>query len=209
MQCHKCNDPNKIEADFYKGTKTCKACLRIAQREQILRRAQREDPEKAARIIAYRKRREDRGPQPPGHHWCSKCLQFHLDEEFSNHARNHHGWCQNCNTIYATNRTRELKKRAIEHLGGACHRCGFDKHWAAFVFHHPDPSVKEMDWHGMQGQTWENLLPELEKCVLLCACCHLVVHCALDDQGNPNPEYIPIPTKGHRSVMMPIARPAL
>lgn len=43
-----------------------------------------------------------------------------------------------------------LKKKAVEFLGGKCNRCGYCKSYAAFDFHHIDPTQKEMHWTKMR-----------------------------------------------------------
>lgn len=75
----------------------------------------------------------------------------------------------------AYQRRKELRERAVQHLGGKCQICGYNKCSAAFDFHHVDPLGK--DFNISAGLTsWERILPELEKCVLLCSNCHREVH---------------------------------
>ncbi len=68
------------------------------------------------------------------------------------------------------------KQQAIEYKGGKCEYCGFIGHQAAFDFHHLDPKIKRFNWTKMRLQTWDRVLEELDKCILLCANCHRVVH---------------------------------
>lgn len=65
----------------------------------------------------------------------------------------------------------------MDHLGGKCARCGYDKCLAALDFHHHDPSAKEFGI-SHRGVTYaiERLKKEAEKCILLCANCHREVH---------------------------------
>lgn len=53
--------------------------------------------------------------------------------------------------------------------------CGYDKHPAAFQFHHLDPSQKDFSISSSQ-KSFKELVPELDKCVLLCANCHAIKH---------------------------------
>lgn len=75
----------------------------------------------------------------------------------------------------AYKRRKELQERAIAHLGGKCQICGYNKCSAGFDFHHVDPLGK--DFTISAGLTsWERVLPELAKCILLCSNCHREVH---------------------------------
>jgi predicted HNH restriction endonuclease len=72
-------------------------------------------------------------------------------------------------------RRKALQERAINHLGGKCRICGYDKCVVALEFHHTSPQGK--DFSISSGLTsWARVLPELEKCVLLCSNCHREVH---------------------------------
>lgn len=81
-----------------------------------------------------------------------------------------------------------LKERAIQHLGGKCQICGYDKCPAAFDFHHLDPDEK--DFAISEVMDWERLVVELDKCVLLCANCHREVHAGW------HPRYLTLPEEG-------------
>ena len=74
-----------------------------------------------------------------------------------------------------------LKRRAkiraalLEHKGGKCEFCGYNKCEAALEFHHIDPSTKLF---GLSGSTkaLKTQLKEADKCYLLCANCHREIH---------------------------------
>ena len=72
-------------------------------------------------------------------------------------------------------RRHALKDRAIEYLGGACVVCGGSFHRAAMDFHHRDSNQKDIKLNG--HTVWENIVDELDKCDLVCANCHRVIHC--------------------------------
>lgn len=74
----------------------------------------------------------------------------------------------------ASARRLALKEQAIAHLGGKCQKCGYDACPAAFDFHHLDDREKDFDISSKQS--WATLLPELDKCILLCANCHREAH---------------------------------
>jgi 5-methylcytosine-specific restriction endonuclease McrA len=68
------------------------------------------------------------------------------------------------------------KERAVLHMGGGCTRCGYDQSSSALEFHHVTPSEKEYAWDELRKMSWDRILAELEKCVLVCANCHREVH---------------------------------
>ncbi|MDD9952749.1 MAG: hypothetical protein OXR66_00260 [Candidatus Woesearchaeota archaeon] len=67
-----------------------------------------------------------------------------------------------------------LKKKAIAYKGGCCKHCGYEEHYAALQFHHLRD--KEASWNDMRNMGWEKVRKELDKCELLCANCHHIVH---------------------------------
>lgn len=74
-----------------------------------------------------------------------------------------------------TNRNWKMKEKqkAVSYLGGKCSICGYDKCLTALEFHHINPSEKEM-----YNSHWkfERNIPELNKCILVCANCHREIH---------------------------------
>lgn len=68
------------------------------------------------------------------------------------------------------------KLKAIEYLGGQCTDCEGKFEPYIYDFHHTDPNVKESSIARIMGRTWEKIVPELDKCVLLCAHCHRTRH---------------------------------
>lgn len=71
-----------------------------------------------------------------------------------------------------------LKRQMIAYLGGACMRCRRTLedfgHPAAFDFHHRDWRTKAFNFAGNYKRAWAVLRAELDKCDLLCACCHRI-----------------------------------
>jgi len=71
----------------------------------------------------------------------------------------------------------KAKEKAVEYKGGVCVECGCSFHPVCFDFHHIDPSVKEGNIANLlQSRSFENVLPELEKTVLVCRNCHMLLH---------------------------------
>jgi hypothetical protein len=92
--------------------------------------------------------------------------------------------CNKCAKIYwrkkhaeqAKKRGRERKQMAIKYLGGKCKQCLLEHHAAVYEFHHRDPTQKDYNPAQALQKSWENFKLELDKCDLLCANCHRLVH---------------------------------
>ena len=69
----------------------------------------------------------------------------------------------------------EQKRKSVEYLGGKCEKCGYDNSLVALQFHHEEDKQFEISSR-LGGITWENLKQELDKCILLCANCHIELH---------------------------------
>lgn len=83
-----------------------------------------------------------------------------------------------CRNKYYVQRNRiQTKLKAIQHKGGKCENCGYNKCVDALEFHHSDPSQKEFNL-SKKGHTisWDRALSEVNKCQLLCANCHRELH---------------------------------
>jgi len=73
---------------------------------------------------------------------------------------------------------RERKVKLVNMLGGKCRNCGYDKCYAALEFHHEDEKLEKSFGIAANGMlaSWEKLLEEVEKCILLCCRCHREEH---------------------------------
>lgn len=82
---------------------------------------------------------------------------------------------KNCRNTQGRRRLRKLQ--AIDYKGGHCEDCGHANPIPdVFDFHHKDPSSKDLEPSRMFRLAWENVVGELDKCVLLCANCHRIRH---------------------------------
>lgn len=80
--------------------------------------------------------------------------------------------------VMAVKRRRiKLREMARSYKGNKCVICSYNKCPRALSFHHLDPKNKDFDMSS-RGLTrsWERLRTEIDKCVLLCANCHMEVH---------------------------------
>lgn len=86
------------------------------------------------------------------------------------------------NTTKEKNRTadrrREIAARFREYKSKLkCTSCGFS-HPAAIQFHHIDPTQKDLAVSQIVGnaRSWESIIKEIDKCIVLCANCHSIEH---------------------------------
>lgn len=83
--------------------------------------------------------------------------------------------CKKCFNKYRAEQFTKNKQAIIDYKGGRCEGCGWEGHYAAFDFHHRDPSQKDYEV-SKTNKGWEQLTAEADKCALLCARCHRLVH---------------------------------
>lgn len=75
------------------------------------------------------------------------------------------------------------KKWLIENYGRCCVRCGYSRCYEALHFHHVYPEYKLFTIASGMGRPWEELLDEVEKCVILCSNCHSERHYGVRAEG--------------------------
>ena len=117
---------------------------------------------------------------------CRKCgleavnaqdLEDFVKDITSKHDRKNQ--CKRCHQGLAIKRRTERKKLAVEYKGGECVMCGIkhtDTNSPIFDFHHIDPTIKDDDPSQLMRGKWEITKVELDKCILLCANCHRLIH---------------------------------
>lgn len=75
---------------------------------------------------------------------------------------------------------RKRKKiELVEYKGGCCERCGYNKSTRALQFHHLDPNEKDFTI-SRKSYSIERLKKEVDKCIMVCANCHLEIHEEID-----------------------------
>jgi hypothetical protein len=79
--------------------------------------------------------------------------------------------CIKCQSIRKSQRRNHHKQELLKIHGGKCSICSYDKCESALQFHHIDPSQKEFKI-SYSAPSFEKLVSEAKKCVLLCANCH-------------------------------------
>lgn len=89
--------------------------------------------------------------------------------------------CKKCAVIAVQKKRERLKINAIEYKGGKCIKCGYNKSNRALTFHHLDPNEKDFGIsHKGYTRSWEKIKNELDKCILVCANCHMEIHEEID-----------------------------
>lgn len=80
---------------------------------------------------------------------------------------------------YVKNARERLKLRIIYVMGEKCQCCGYDKCSSALELHHINPKEKQFTISSNANRGWNNLIPELKKCTLVCANCHREIEAGL------------------------------
>ena len=172
-----CTDCQPYKAPRIHKTNTCKQCGKELQFDSSLRSAN-------GKIINLSRRSycldcspfgefaKNEKPVIDGKRECFRCKQFKPLLEF---RLTKGRWCCNCNPCEReriNEYSRILKQKAIDHLGGKCQVCGYNRCMRSLVFHSKDPAQKEFSLGRRKCINWEDTRKELDKCLLLCANCH-------------------------------------
>lgn len=76
----------------------------------------------------------------------------------------------------ANSYNRKRKKKIVDHFGNKCHDCENVFPQYVYQFHHLDPSSKDVNPSYAITSNPNKMWKELEKCVMLCANCHMIRH---------------------------------
>lgn len=95
--------------------------------------------------------------------------------------------CDDCRQLHNERqnaRYQERKREIVEYMGGVCEGCGQSYPDSVYDLHHMEPGVKDFCLSGnVLKRPFEELKPELDRCALLCANCHRLLH---DQDGRTN-----------------------
>lgn len=148
-------------------------------------------------IATYKKKYELVGLTPnsrridrdSGEKHCSQCnttkplTDFYSNGYTPKGSRKYKAKCITCENV---DRSHSFKDKIVDYLGARgleymCQDCGYSTIPDILEFHHLDPAIKEFDL-GRVSKTSsidtfiENIVPELDKCILLCPNCHKTRH---------------------------------
>lgn len=93
-------------------------------------------------------------------------------------------WAENNSdkiTLARLNRLKDIKTKHQEYKQSVgCIVCG-ENELCTLDFHHLNPEDKEYNIGTMivRGMSWENILLEIEKCIVLCSNCHRKLHAGI------------------------------
>lgn len=122
---------------------------------------------------------------------CNICGQKKPYSDFyTNKTGKLHHVCAACkktyqNTYYANNITELNKYKASQH----CQKCG-ESRFYLLDFHHRDPATKEFGIAKRANTKLSTLMPEIQKCVVLCSNCHREFHHLEFSKGLTIEEYL-------------------
>ena len=73
---------------------------------------------------------------------------------------------------------KNTKQKVLVCMGKECQICNYNKCPEALEFHHLDPNKKEFGLGSIMATpvSWEKIVLEMMKCILLCANCHMEEH---------------------------------
>lgn len=86
---------------------------------------------------------------------------------------------------YSSNRVKAWRKRTkermVEAMGSKCQCCGYNKCNESLAFHHLDPTEKEIGFGDLRAnpKSWNKIVEELKKCILVCHNCHSEIHAGM------------------------------
>ena len=99
---------------------------------------------------------------------CKLCDQARINKWYSDN--------RNKRQEAANTRNRSKKQQAVDHFGNKCLDCKKTYPNCVYQFHHLDPTQKDVNPSYAMANGLESMWKELEKCVMLCANCHIVRH---------------------------------
>lgn len=118
---------------------------------------------------------------------CTKCKFAKSINQFyksKTHSQGVMCYCKDCFNRKAVDRWIKRKQKAVHYKGSQCVDCRLhlsNSHYSVFEFHHVESSTKDYDWTKLRLKSWDKILMELNKCILLCANCHRVRHSRLEE----------------------------
>ncbi len=107
---------------------------------------------------------------------CPYCNLDKPRSEFYQKETGHYGRCKPCFLAYKHESFNRTKAALVQYKGSKCFKCTRTGHPAEFDFHHRDPSTKDFAISAKHGYSFEALKLEVDKCDLICACCHRLEH---------------------------------
>jgi DNA-binding CsgD family transcriptional regulator len=80
------------------------------------------------------------------------------------------------NYIKVKSHRKKIKEKLVDYKGGSCELCHYNKCIEALEFHHRDPAQKDFGISEYTHLKWDNIVKEVDKCIMVCANCHREIH---------------------------------
>lgn len=84
------------------------------------------------------------------------------------------------------NKRKDAKLEMLSYKGNKCSTCNIEvtsNNACIFDFHHIDPKQKEYKPASLMLMSWNKVIIELNKCILLCSNCHRMEHKRIRDES--------------------------
>ena len=109
---------------------------------------------------------------------CIRCKQDQPETEFyiKKNRPTPYTECKACMNTRNIARLTRVKIELVNYKGGKCELCGYSKNIKALEFHHKNAIEKDFSIASVKNHSIENLKPEVDKCMLVCANCHREEH---------------------------------
>lgn len=89
--------------------------------------------------------------------------------------------CKKCFNAKMIKKDKDVKLELVNLFGNKCNCCNKSFNQYVYQFHHIDPSEKDFEISKLRSHTIKNVLPELQKCEMLCANCHSMKHIKIEN----------------------------
>lgn len=137
--------------------------------------------------------------------YCLKCgIKLHTTNMYPTSIRKHHYICKECSNHRCLKIQNAQNQKFTANLkqGMCCAICGYKKHLGALQFHHSNPEDKCFEINcklihdtKFRSLTNKQIAEEMNKCILLCANCHIELHDKkefdkMEKKKDENPEEI-------------------
>lgn len=123
---------------------------------------------------------------PEGKKRCLQCSQVKDIADFYDGRQ----ICKECTKENERNKYHQRKEKVIEYkTNSCCAKCG-EKRFYLLDFHHLDPNAKDYTISHNSRIKFENLMKEIDKCILLCSNCHREFHYLEREKGITIQEYL-------------------
>lgn len=114
---------------------------------------------------------------------CSTCKEAKSLSQYFKSVKNRDGLqaqCKECQMVvsirYAAVKRKARREALVDYKGRRCEHCLGVFPTPVYDLHHKDPSIKEFQFNQLASHSWEQILTEADKCILLCANCHRIEH---------------------------------